>query len=236
MHDRDLLALQHLRHVVAVDAARVVVAQDQAEDVVVALLGELGVAGSDREERDAVVLAEHVALRDGGPRAVAADQGDDLLGDQVLGCLDADLRVALVVGLHDLDLGPVDPTRFVERVRHHLGGVDDVQAGRGVVAGERPCHTDLDDPAARRVRRVGTAGGDQQDRERAQRAQLRQLHWPNLLPCELATRKQAPRGASQPMIDRSNGCVKGASAQPPRIRTTGTIARTPSRPPMVRAS
>src|SRR5438034_2607617 len=103
-----------------------------------------------------------VALRDGCAGAVAADDRDDLLGQQLLRGLDALLCVACVVGVSRLELAAVDAACRVDVRDRELTGIPDRDAGVGVSTGERTRDSDLDRTSFTGVVAAAAACSDQQ--------------------------------------------------------------------------
>src|SRR5206468_7513872 len=102
------------------------------------------VARRCRDERKVAVAVKGVALRDRRAGAVATDDRDDLLGQQLLCCLDALLGVARVVGIERLELAAVDAPRGVDVSDRELAGIPDRDAGVRVRTCERTRDSDVD--------------------------------------------------------------------------------------------
>ena len=144
MDHRDLLGLEHVDDIVAGDHALLVVAAAHAEHPGESALGDLRVGGTGGDGDDPGLVVD-LGCGDGRRRAEMADHGDGLvLVHQAVGHGHGLLRFAGVVGLDQLDLLAVDPTRRVDVFRRLGRAAPVLLAEGGVGAGMRSGHADHD--------------------------------------------------------------------------------------------
>jgi hypothetical protein len=156
-------------------AAEHLVLRGRAEEELHAAALQAGRGGIGAEERHAVTLGDG-ADRGGNRRLVAADDGGDLLlGDQALGLGAALLRVGLVVGEDQPQLGAtkrrepralgadqVERVVVVDDVERGLKSVPGVDADLGAGTRHRIDHADDDLAGRLGLDRPGEAGGSRE--------------------------------------------------------------------------
>ncbi|QTK80831.1 hypothetical protein AT6N2_C3366 [Agrobacterium tumefaciens] len=143
MNDRDLLVLEIGENVFRCNLGLLVVTTAGAEDIRQAAVGQAR-RSCRRRHHQHTVFGKDVRRRNGDARCYRTNDEMDPFGNQLVGCGNALLRLAAIIGKLQHDLFAEDAALFVDFIDCRLGAILDLVAIGSDGAGERRNQADDD--------------------------------------------------------------------------------------------